>query len=100
MIDGLWNRWGIMSFHHLAVTVSDLNSYSLYFISEEIMQVTERRHYKLCFKSCRHVIILLQICFAYVGGSTRICFLILNVKIPIVETMPLNGNGKKKSVLK
>lgn len=60
------------------------------------MQVTGRRHYKLCFKSCRHAIILLQICFAYVGGSTRICFLILTVKTPIVEIMPLNGNRKQQ----
>jgi len=85
-----------MFFHHLAVTVSDLNSFicSLYLISEEIMQVTGRRHYKLCFKSCTRVITLLQICFAYVGGSTRICFLILIVKTPIVEIMLLNGNRK------
>lgn len=69
--------------------------YSLYLVSEEIMQVTGRRHCKSCFKSCRHVITLLQICFAYVGGSTRICFSILTVKIPIVEIMPLNGNRKK-----
>lgn len=74
--------------------------YSLHLISEEIMQVTDRRHYKLYFKSCRHVITLLQTCFAYVGGSTRICFLILTVKIPIVEIIPLNGNRKKKICLK
>lgn len=30
MMDGLWDRWWIMLFHHLAVTVSDLNSFILF----------------------------------------------------------------------
>lgn len=61
-------------------------------ISEGTIQVTGRRHCKLCFMSCRRVNILHQICSACVGESTRTCFLIQTVKTPVAETEPLNGN--------